>query len=436
MRLTYLLIACSVIFTSVLHAQTDAYLKLSDGGAERIRIAVLPFMPVGENLTEEQLTYGSQIAEIITADLAFTGYFTVLDTQFFPEKVLEEEKLNSITWLAIGIQAIVLGSYKITDGKIYVDAKLFSVSSSKRIYRRKLGEDVLQMRRIAHAVSDDVVKALTGESGIAQTQLAFLSNRGGAKELYLCDYDGFNTRKLSNVNSISFTPDWSPDGLYVTATHYVGSNANLVLYDLTLSQQRNLASYDGLNVAASWSPDGRRVAFVSTKDGNSEIYIMDVRTKDIERVTFNNFIDTSPTWSPNGVNLAFCSDRSGTPQIYIMDDAGANVRRISYEGKFNDEPSWSPDGTKIAYSSRSRGQFDIVVYYVVEDRTVFLTSIGNNEHPDWAPDGNHIVFSSDRLGRYQLYQMLLDGTQLRRVTNAQGDNAAAAWSPRFLWKFE
>ena len=438
MRIIYY-IAISFIVAILVYGQSlpgDVSLKISDGGAQRIRIAVIPFVPRAENPTPDEIGIGNKIAEVISADLSFSPFFTVLDSEFFPQKIKEEGDINPFQWVSAGIQAIVLGSFKIYDGKIKVDARLYSVVSAKRMYRRKLSEEKVQLRRIAHAISDNVVKALTGEEGIAQTRIAFISRRTGNKEVYLCDYDGFAVQRISHKKSLSFTPDWSPDGLKLTFTCYDGGNSVLYLYDIMKNQMEILSGFQGLNMSASWSPDGRKVAFVMTKDGNSEIYVMDVRTKSRERLTHNYAIDTSPCWSPNGLNIAFCSDRSGSPQIYIMDSEGANVRRLSFEGSFNDQPSWSPRGDRIAFASRTRGQFDIAIIDVTGENLTYLTSIGNNEHPDWAPDGYHIVFCSDRIGTYQIYEMLWDGTQLRRITNSASDNISPSWSPRYRWNFD
>ncbi len=435
MRLIYSIIICYAIIIGFSNAQ-DVWLSISNAGAEKIRIAVVPFVPRVENPTADDIGIGEKIAEVITSDLTFSPFFTVLDTEYFPQRITSEKDINPFQWMSIGVQAIIIGSFKISGANLKVDARLYSVSSSKRMYRRKLTEKPQQIRRIAHAISDDVVKALTGEEGIAQTRIAFISSRTGHKEIYICDYDGFYVNRLTYNNSISFTPDWSPDGFSISYTSLTDDNANLYVFNLDKEQNSVLANYKGLNVSASWSPDGRKVAFVSTKDGNSEIYVMDVRTKSIRRLTFNNAIDTSPCWSPNGRNIAFCSDRSGSPQIYIMDDEGANVRRLTFEGNFNDQPSWSPRGDVIAFASRARGQFDIAIIDVTGEHLTYLTSIANNEHPDWAPDGYHIVFCSDRLGRYQLYEMLWDGTRLRRITNSIADNESPVWSPRYKWRFE
>jgi TolB protein len=414
---------------------TDVNLRISDGGSEKIQVAVLPLVRVGEGATPEEIVFGSRISDVVRDDLDFSPFFSVFDSSFSHDSYAEDEEIDPTKWITMGAQAIVYGSYKISDGKVKIDAKLYSTANRKRIYRRKLEENVDQIRRLGHAIADDVCKSLTGEEGVAQTQICYISNRTGNKELFIADYDGFFERNITDMNTITFTPDWSPDGNGFSFTGYRKNDAVLYYYDLSKSRADILSEFGGLNVSAAFSPDGRKVAYCLTKDGNSELYVMDVRSKISERLTNNKAIDTNPTWSPNGLNIAFCSDRSGSPQIYIMDSDGANVRKLSFEGNFNDEPSWSPKGDKIIYTSRTRGQFDIAMIDVTGENLAYLTDKGNNEHPDWSPDGYHIVFCSDRLGSYQIYQMLWDGSKFRRITKATSQNISPSWSPRYKWSF-
>src|SRR6516225_7778328 len=49
------------------------------------------------------------------------------------------------------------------------------------------------LRRQAHAFSDDVVMAITGKKGIAQTRIAFkVESSSGNGEIYVSDFDGHN----------------------------------------------------------------------------------------------------------------------------------------------------------------------------------------------------------------------------------------------------
>ena len=52
------------------------------------------------------------------------------------------------------------------------------------------------VRRVAHSVADDLVKHYTGRPGVAMSRIAFVSQHGDGKEIYVMDYDGQRIRRL------------------------------------------------------------------------------------------------------------------------------------------------------------------------------------------------------------------------------------------------
>ena len=128
----------------------------------------------------------------------------------------------------------------------------------------------------------------------------------------------------------------------------------------------------------------------------------------LRRLTRHKSIDISPTWSPDGKQIAFVSDREGSPQLWVMNADGSNKRRLTYQGKYNQSPDWSPKGDLIAYTSRDENfVFDIFTVDPKDPTQVrrLTQNQGNNEEPLFSPDGRHIVFSSTRTGRSELYIM-------------------------------
>src|SRR3974390_3024447 len=67
------------------------------------------------------------------------------------------------------------------------------------------------LRGQAHAFSDDIVFAITGKKGIAQTQIAFkVQASNGNGEIYVADFDGHNAKPVTQDGVIVSAPAWVP----------------------------------------------------------------------------------------------------------------------------------------------------------------------------------------------------------------------------------
>lgn len=125
------------------------------------------------------------------------------------------------------------------------------------------------------------------------------------------------------------------------------------------------------------------------------------------------------------------SGRSGPPQIYKMSIDGTDIERLTSGEGDAVNPSWHPDGQLIAFAwtrGFEPGNFNIFVMDVVKRTYAQLThGAGRNENPTWAPDGKHLVFCSNRDGSAQIYTMLADGTQVKKLTGS-GRNTMPVWS--------
>jgi len=246
------------------------------------------------------------------------------------------------------------------------------------------------VRSAAHQFADDIVETLTGQKGIANSKIAFVSNRSGRKEIYTADYDGANVKQITRDEAISVAPALSADGRQLAYTGYQSGYADIYLIDLVSGARNRVVKFPGTNSGASFSPDGSRIACSSSKDGNPELYVVGANGRGARRLTRTSGVESSPTWSPDGSQIIYSSDERGGPQLFSIGAGGGSGQKISTGYDYCTEPSWSPDGSKIAFTARTGG-FSIAMKPLQGGSTSILAT---GENPVWGANSRHVIFSS------------------------------------------
>jgi TolB protein len=411
-------------------------ITITDPSANKYRAAVLRFAAAAP----EAAALADEVRADLEAGLLFSGLFEMIDPSAFLEPLTsrpldEGPMVVCPNWRQIRADALVQGEISMTPTQVRVEFRVLDVSRSclnlaRKVYRVSAGEQ----RRIGKAVADDVVAAFTGVKGVSDTEIAFVSDRTGDKEIHVMDADGGSLRRATTHRSLNMFPDWSPDGTSIVYTSY-RHQSRPFLYMLTRGKRspgRILRELNGNpQYRAVFDPSGDRLALVMSIDGATEIFSVGRGGRNLLRLTRTRSIEVSPTWSPDGSQLAFVSDRAGAPQIYVMDADGGNVRRLTFNGGYNASPAWSPDGKWIAYESRVGGQMDI--WLIDPSGEVNLPLIEHprtDEHPSWSPDGRMLAFSSARRGDSDIYVVDVNGRNLRKITADRGEDTVPAWGPR------
>lgn len=374
---------------------------------------------------------GSQTADIVSGDLATSGWFRVLDPHSFLAR-LEAEGLGIVVgdWRNVGAEGVSKGSAVSYSGEISMDFKLYEVARGARpVLERSYKGPESQARAFAHAWSAEVVRYFAQEDSFFNTQIAYVSAAGpGRADVYAMDYDGANVRRITDNGSQNILPAWSPSGGQIAYTSFVRGNPDLYLVPAGGGRARRIAQYPGVNMGAAFSPDGSQIAITLSQDDNSEIYLLSINGTILKRLTDNPFIDSSPAWSPDGAQLAFVSNRHGSPQIWTMSSSGANQQRLTRQGNYNQEPAWCPRCREatIAFTGRDeKGVMDIFTISVMTGEILRLTEgQGRNEHASWAPNGRALAYASTKGG---IWVTTADGRFARQVR--RGDAITPAWGP-------
>ncbi len=375
----------------------------------------------------QSFSNGKEVSEIIINDLNFTGLFYCLPEDAQVER--NDQPFNARSWLPLNTALVVKGHVTTVSNNMGVNITAYDVQENREVLRKEYTATKNLLRPLAHSISNDIYRLLTGQSGVFRSRIAFVVDRGKTKEIHISDYDGHRVFNTGISAGIILSPRWSPDGRHLLYSAERSRNWDIYLLDLETMRERNLVSLSGLNISGNFFPNGQSFVFASSKDGKTDIHKGDIGTMKGYKIIGSPWIDVSPAVSPDGKSLLFVSNRSGSPQIYISDSEGNGIKRLTFEGGYNTSPVWSPTGDRIAYTSMVGNKQQVFIMKSDGSSIQRLTDKGNNEDPSFSPDGRYIVFTSDRDGSPALYIMRANGEGQTRISPRGIRAYGPSWSP-------
>jgi len=252
---------------------------------------------------------------------------------------------------------------------------------------------------------DTLIQKTFNNPGPCSSKIAYTVGQKNKKEIFTCNFDGTNHRRLTHNYTISTEPAWGKTVTSLVYTLYAKNSVNIMYINMPQEKQYCISSFSGLNAGAELTPKGDHVILCLSIDQRVDIYKLNIKNKKapLQRLTKSFAVESSPTISADGRELCYVSDISGRPQIYLMPTAGGRSHRITTGGECV-SPDWSPIARKICYSYRQNGKYVIAVLdlnNLTKGAKIINrpNSAGDWEAPSWAPDGRHIICSQTINGK-------------------------------------
>ncbi len=191
--------------------------------------------------------------------------------------------------------------------------------------------------------------------------------------------------------------------------------------------------------ASSWafSGDGKRVVFVKlVRGGSSAVFTANRDGTHERRLATFDYADL-PVWSPDGRHVAFTAAGCCYLDLDNAPATGGRVRRLVRlpVDRTIDALSWT--GPRLVYQSQTPASAVPDLWTMLPDGTDLrrLTANGLGDGtPSWSPDGTRIAFSRSTQTHAgvisAIYTVRPDGSGLRRIVGGpHGTGTTPSWSP-------
>lgn len=143
------------------------------------------------------------------------------------------------------------------------------------------------------------------------SHIAFVSDRSGSWEIWMCDADGSHTMQLTKFGGPPLgSPKWSPDGRSLAFDALVGPHSAIWILEAEANKApRKFSQEDFEDLIPTWSRDGQWIYFLSKRSGSNKLWKRPVRGGPAVLVTPDSGLDA--TESEDGSALYYQHGQGG-----------------------------------------------------------------------------------------------------------------------------
>jgi TolB protein len=247
------------------------------------------------------------------------GEIYVADFDGFDAKaVTQDNSIVAAPSIVPGHLAMYYTSYKLRNPDIYYQNLS---TGARRVFARFGGSNM------SPAASPDGSK------------VAMILSKDGWTDLYVCNADGTDLKRLTKSPQDESSPCWSPDGQWICYASKDHERRSLSKISPSGGQPQRIATnLVGNPTEPDWSPDGKWIAFTS-QSRDFAICVVKATGGDATVLAAGE----DPSWAPNSRTLAFARRHGGTYVLSLLDVPTKQVKDVSRTSgsSSQSQPSWA-----------------------------------------------------------------------------------------------
>jgi len=237
---------------------------------------------------------------------------------FGAQQVTKDNSIVAAPSMVPGHLAMYYTSYKLEHPDIFYQNLS---SGARRIFARYGGSNM------SPAVSPD------------GNHVAMILSKDGWTDLYVCNADGTDLRRLTKSPQDESSPCWSPDGQWICFASKERERRSLSKIRASGGTPQRIPTNGVPNpTEPDWSPDGKWIAFTSqTRDFS--VCVVPAAGGDATVLVSGE----DPSWAPNSRTLIFARRQSNGYNLSLLDAPTKQVKDVSRTSGISSQsqPSWA-----------------------------------------------------------------------------------------------
>jgi Tol biopolymer transport system component len=220
------------------------------------------------------------------------------------------------------------------------------------IWRLDLSGSAPQARKLIASSHGQIAPNISPDG----SKIAFVSDRSGSAEVWICDADGSNAVQVTSYGiQETGMPRWSPDGKLIAFDSRIGGEANIYVVDPNVGGARKLSIDIHGNNLPSWSHDGRWIYFVNGEDARDP-KIWKVSSVGGRAARIAETEATYPLESPDGKYVYFAHNR----KLWRVKTDGSAAQELEGMPEVHSTgDTWVPTRSGIYFMSDTKHQTEV-----------------------------------------------------------------------------
>jgi TolB protein len=178
----------------------------------------------------------------------------------------------------------------------------------------------------------------------------FFVQADDGQDIYQTDIYGQQIKNLTNHQANDWAPNWSAKKQRLLFLSDRGGATNIYAMDADGANLEQITSTKTNKESPIWLSEDE-ILFVSDRDGDFDIYLMSLDGGYLKRLTNNDYYDGQLSYSTSRDEIAYISETTGQRKLHLMNTNGDRKVKLHQGYGSDSDPQWIDEQIRIGFNN-------------------------------------------------------------------------------------